>query len=74
MEPEVSTYFATIGRKGGESKSAAKSAASRTNGKLGGRPRKNKAPKPPAVWPADAVRRFAHLLLPVSKLEKGKQS
>jgi hypothetical protein len=59
MEPEVSTYLATIGRKGGESKSEAKSAASRANGKLGGRPRKKRA---------RIVPRAAVLLVP----EKGK--
>lgn len=37
---EASTAAATLGRKGGTSTSEAKSAASRENGKRGGRPRK----------------------------------
>jgi hypothetical protein len=38
----VSQYLASIGRKGGKSKSAAKTAAARANAKLGGRPKKPK--------------------------------
>jgi hypothetical protein len=34
------TWMAELGRQGGKAKSAAKSAASRANGKRGGRPRK----------------------------------
>jgi hypothetical protein len=37
----IKEYLATIGRKGGAAKSAAKTAAVRANGKLGGRPRKH---------------------------------
>lgn len=36
------SHLADIGAKGGASRSAAKQASSRTNGKLGGRPRKQK--------------------------------
>lgn len=39
MKPEVKKYLASIGSKGGLSKSEAKLAAVRENGKLGGRPR-----------------------------------
>jgi hypothetical protein len=35
---EVSKYLAAIGRRGGKAKGAAKTAAARANGKLGGRP------------------------------------
>jgi hypothetical protein len=38
----VQEYLAKIGSKGGKAKTAAKAAAVRENGKLGGRPRKNK--------------------------------
>lgn len=38
----IKQYLAAIGRKGGESKSEAKAAASRENGKKGGRPRKRR--------------------------------
>jgi hypothetical protein len=44
----IHTAAVELGRKGGQSTSAAKVAASRANGKLGGRPRKKKAPKLPA--------------------------
>lgn len=37
---ELKQHYSTIGTKGGSSKSKAKSAASRANGKKGGRPRK----------------------------------
>lgn len=37
---DVSSAAATLGRKGGSSKSDKKAAASRKNGKLGGRPKK----------------------------------
>ena len=37
----VSLAAATLGRKGGSSKTEAKKTASRENGKLGGRPKKN---------------------------------
>lgn len=36
----ISKYLAKIGRRGGKATSAAKAAAVRENGKLGGRPRK----------------------------------
>ena len=42
---DASKAAAVLGRKGGKSRSAAKQAASRENGKLGGRPRKDKAKK-----------------------------
>jgi hypothetical protein len=42
MKPEVKKYLKEIGSKGGQSKSAAKLAAVRENGKLGGRPTKDK--------------------------------
>jgi hypothetical protein len=42
---DIATTCASAGRKGGQSTSAAKQAASRANGKLGGRPRIKKAPK-----------------------------
>jgi len=35
----VSKYLAAIGRRGGQAKTAAKSAAARLNGKRGGRPK-----------------------------------
>ena len=38
-EAELSKIAATLGRKGGKSKSAAKSEAARANGRKGGRPR-----------------------------------
>ena len=38
----VSQYLASIGARGGKSKSRAKSAAAKSNGKLGGRPKKKK--------------------------------
>jgi general stress protein YciG len=38
----VRDYLATIGRKGGEATTPAKQAASRANGKRGGRPKKVK--------------------------------
>jgi hypothetical protein len=39
----LSKYAAALGRRGGESKSKAKIAAARENGKLGGRPPTKKA-------------------------------
>jgi len=42
MNPAVSKYLAAIGKKGGAVSSTAKAAAARKNGKLGGRPRKQK--------------------------------
>lgn len=38
----VKQYLSKIGRKGGKSKSRAKLAAARENGKLGGRPKLNR--------------------------------
>jgi len=38
----LAKYLAKLGKKGGESTSEAKQAASRTNGKKGGRPKKVK--------------------------------
>ena len=38
----VQIFLEEIGRKGGQSKSRAKSAAAKANGKLGGRPKKPK--------------------------------
>jgi hypothetical protein len=47
VPPAVRRYFALVGRQGGliggKSTSKAKVAASRANGKLGGRPRKEKS-------------------------------
>ena len=40
--PPIDSHAATLGRKGGSVKSPKKAAASRENGKKGGRPRKNK--------------------------------
>ena len=42
---EVINTAATLGRKGGKTKSEAKSAAARENGKKGGRPRKEEVKK-----------------------------
>lgn len=42
MNPAISKYLAAIGRQGGQSKSQAKLAAVRANGKKGGRPKKKK--------------------------------
>jgi len=39
----VSKYLAAIGRRGGQAKTAAKSAAARLNGKRGGRPKIKRA-------------------------------
>jgi hypothetical protein len=49
----VSQYLASIGRKGGKSNSAAKTAAARANAKLGGRPKKKVRPN----WKAYAKQR-----------------
>lgn len=43
MANPVKSYLAAIGRRGGQTKSAAKSAAARANGAKGGRPKKVKA-------------------------------
>lgn len=43
MTDEISAAAATLGRKGGLSTSEAKQAASRENGKRGGRPKKDQA-------------------------------
>jgi hypothetical protein len=40
MKDAISTYLASIGRKGGEAKTPAKRRASKANGKKGGRPKK----------------------------------
>jgi len=40
MEKIIKEYFKKIGRKGGLSKSPSKIAASKSNGKRGGRPKK----------------------------------
>jgi hypothetical protein len=37
---QIRNYFAALGQRGGSTKSQAKQLASRENGKLGGRPRK----------------------------------
>lgn len=42
---EISTAAATLGRRGGQSHSPAKRAASAANGRLGGRPRKTPPPE-----------------------------
>ena len=42
MSNAVKDYLAEIGRRGGKAKTAAKSAAVKANGKLGGRPKKKK--------------------------------
>jgi hypothetical protein len=39
----IDSVFAKLGKRGGKSKSEAKSVAARENGKLGGRPQKVKA-------------------------------
>lgn len=41
VKRDVSEYLASIGRKGGQSTSKEKTAASRKNGAKGGRPRKS---------------------------------
>lgn len=43
----VKAYLASIGRDGGKAKTAAKIAAARENGRLGGRPKKRKRAKRP---------------------------
>ena len=40
---DISNSASAMGKKGGSAKTEAKSSASRTNGKLGGRPKKEKA-------------------------------
>ena len=45
----VKQYLASIGRKGGKAKTAAKSAAAIANGKLGGRPKKSPKPRARAI-------------------------
>jgi hypothetical protein len=42
LPEEMRQYLASIGRRGGAAKSDKKAAASRANGKKGGRPRKQK--------------------------------
>jgi hypothetical protein len=42
MKNAIRKYLEQIGRQGGKASTAAKSAAARRNGKLGGRPRKKK--------------------------------
>lgn len=42
MNKTIRQYLASLGRKGGSVKSKAKAAASRANGRKGGRPRKVK--------------------------------
>ena len=42
MNPAIKSYLARIARKGGKAKTVAKSAAAIANGKLGGRPKKQK--------------------------------
>jgi len=42
VKVNIKKYLSEIGRKGGQTKSRAKLAAARENGKLGGRPRKPK--------------------------------
>ena len=57
----ISDAARALGRRGGKAKSAAKSNASRQNGKLGGRPRRK--PKPLEVFPgAHEPRRLLALL------------
>jgi len=48
---DLSKAAAALGKKGGESKSEAKAAAARENGKKGGRPKKDKPPMKPARTP-----------------------
>ena len=48
-QENLAQYLASIGRKGGQAKTAAKSSAAIANGKLGGRPKK---PKPPSPTPS----------------------
>ena len=47
-EKELNAAAAALGRKGGQAKTAAKAAASRENGKKGGRPKKQGATGDPA--------------------------
>jgi len=42
MDKKIKKYLSEIGKKGGSSKSKKKSQSSRVNGKLGGRPKKDK--------------------------------
>ena len=42
MNEEIRKFLSEIGKKGGSSRSPAKVAASRNNGKKGGRPRRKK--------------------------------
>ena len=44
MKTNIQKAAAAMGKKGGAAKTEAKKAASRTNGKKGGRPRKPKGP------------------------------
>ena len=42
MDEEARKYLSTIGRRGGKARGGAKADTARTNGKLGGRPKKHK--------------------------------
>jgi hypothetical protein len=42
MDKAITKYLATIGQRGGQATTPAKQKSSRKNGKLGGRPRKDK--------------------------------
>jgi hypothetical protein len=52
MKDEIRKYASEFARLGGLSKSPARAAASRANGKLGGRPKKSKPPaqSQPSQW------------------------
>ena len=70
MNP-LTKYLAAIGRRGGKANTAAQNAARRENGKLGGRPKKQKRRKPNAGGQA----RESDERCPVptgSQLNKGK--
>lgn len=62
MSEELHNAAVALGRRGGQSTSPEKQAASRANGKLGGRPRKERATAPVRKLPRGAV-----LLLPTEK-------
>lgn len=53
MTLELKQYFAEIGKRGGSAKSGPKASAVRTNGALGGRPRKDGMP--PGSKPLDDI-------------------
>jgi len=44
MNTAIKKYLSEIGRRGGSAKTEAQKNAARINGKLGGRPKKNKSP------------------------------